>query len=87
LTQFGLSDLLADPVLEVHNSDGTIMVSNDDWQSDPGSATDLMTHGLAPVDSHEAAIFMSLPAGPFTAILSGANGGVGIGIIEIYNLK
>jgi hypothetical protein len=28
-----------------------------------------------------------LPAGQFTAILSGKNGGIGIGLVEVYNLK
>jgi hypothetical protein len=86
LIQFGLTNLLADPVLDVHNANGTVMVSNDDWQSDSASATQLINNGLAPLDPHESAIFMSLPAGPFTAILSGKNG-VGIGVIEVYNLK
>jgi len=87
LSQFGLTNLLANPVLEVHNASGTIMVSNDDWQSDPVSAAQLTTNNLAPQDPHESGIFMSLPAGPFTAILTGKNGGIGIGMIEIYNLK
>jgi hypothetical protein len=28
----------------------------------------------------------SLPPGAFTAILAGANGGTGIGLVEIYNV-
>jgi hypothetical protein len=42
---------------------------------------------LAPTDPKESGIFLSLPPGQFTAILAGKNNGVGIGMVEIYNLK
>ena len=49
LTAYGLSNVLADPTLELHNANGTIMVSNDDWQSDPdlGGATHRQRTGPA----------------------------------------
>ena len=88
LASFGLSNLLADPTLELHNSNGTIMASNDNWQDDPVSAALLTANGLDPDDVHEAAIFTSLaPPGQFTAIVAGKNGTVGIGIVEIYNVR
>jgi hypothetical protein len=86
LSQFGLSNLLADPTLELHDSNGATLVSNDDWQSDAVSAGQLTAHGLALPDPKESGIFTSLPPGAFTAILAGKNGGVGIGLVEIYNL-
>jgi hypothetical protein len=88
LSSAGLSNLLADPTLEMHNANGTIMISNDDWQSDPVSAGELIAHNLAPSDPKESAIFTSLaPPGQFTAIVAGKNGGIGIALVEIYNLK
>jgi hypothetical protein len=88
LASFGLSNLLADPTLELHNANGTIMVSNDDWETDPVSAARLIASGLAPSDPKEAAIFTPLaPPGQFTAVVAGKNGGVGIGIVEIYNVR
>ena len=88
LANSGLSNVLADPTLELRDSNGAILVTNDDWQSDPVSAGQLTANGLAPSNAKEAAIFMSAtPAGQFTAIVAGKNGGVGIGLIEIYNLK
>jgi hypothetical protein len=87
LAQFGLSPVLADPTLELHDSNGTILISNDDWESDPASAAQLTANGLAPTDPKESGIFISLPPGQFTAILAGKNNGVGIGMVEIYNLK
>jgi hypothetical protein len=88
LANYGLSNVLADPTLELHNADGTIMVSNDDWQSDAVSAALLTANGLALPNPKEAGIFMALtPPGQFTAIVAGKNGGIGIALVEIYNLK
>ena len=87
LSQFGLSPVLADPTLELHDSNGTTLIANDNWQDDPVSAAQLTANGLAPQDPKEAGIFTSLPPGAFTAILAGKNGGTGIGLIEVYNLK
>jgi hypothetical protein len=87
LAQFGLNPALADPTLELHDSNGTTLVANDDWQSDPASAAALTAAGFALSDPKESGIFTSLPAGQFTAILAGKNGGIGIGLVEIYNLR
>jgi hypothetical protein len=86
LAQFGLNPALADPTLELHDSNGATLISNDDWQSDPVSAEQLAAAGFALSDPKESGIFTSLPAGQFTAILAGKNGGIGIGLVEIYNL-
>jgi hypothetical protein len=88
LGSFGLINLLADPTLELHNADGTIMVANDNWQDDPASAALLTANGLGLSDPKESGIFTALaPPGQFTAIVAGKNGGVGIALVEIYNLK
>lgn len=87
LSQAGLSDVLADPTLELHDSNGALLVSNDNWQDDPASAAQLTSHGLAPQSSLESGIFASLPSGAFTAILAGRNGGTGVGLVEIYNMQ
>jgi hypothetical protein len=79
--------LLADPTLELRSQDGTVLVANDDWMDDPASAAQLTLVGLAPQHPDEAAIFTSLPPGQFTAILAGRNGGIGVGLVEIYNLR
>jgi hypothetical protein len=83
---FGLSPVLADPTLELRDSNGALLISNDDWQDDPLQAAQLSALGLAPQDPKESGIFMSLPPGAFTAILAGKNGGTGIGLVEIYNV-
>ncbi|MDP9003834.1 MAG: hypothetical protein M3N12_03475 [Verrucomicrobiota bacterium] len=87
LTSSGLANVLADPTLELHNGNGTIMISNDNWTDDPASAAQLTAFGLAPKDLKEAGIFATLPPGQFTVILAGKDGGVGLGWVEIYNVK
>jgi hypothetical protein len=87
LAQFGLSPALADPTLELRDSNGATLISNDNWQDDPASAAQLSANGFALSDPKESGIFTSLPAGQFTAILAGKNGGIGIGLVEIYNLR
>ena len=85
LSQFGLSNVLADPTLELHDSNGATLISNDNWQDDPVSAAQLVQHNLGLQDFHESGIFATLPPGAFTAILAGKSGGIGIGLVEIYN--
>ncbi|HMG06354.1 MAG TPA: sialidase family protein [Chthoniobacterales bacterium] len=87
LSQFGLSNLLTDPTLELHDGNGATLISNDNWMDDPVSASQLTAHGLGLQDPKESGIFTSLPPGQFTAILAGKNGGVGIGLVEIYNVQ
>jgi hypothetical protein len=87
LSQSGLSNVLANPTLALHNSNGTTLISNDNWQDDPVSATQLSANGLALQNSLESGIFTTLPPGLFTAILAGQNGGTGLGLVEVYNLQ
>jgi hypothetical protein len=63
------------------------LIANDNWTDDPASAALLTSNGLALSDLKESGIFTTLPPGQFTAILAGKNGGIGIGLIEVYNLK
>jgi hypothetical protein len=83
----GLSPLLDDPTLDLRDSNGALLISNDDWQDDPASAAELTARGLALQNSQESGIFASLPPGTFTAILAGKDGGTGIGLVEIYNVQ
>jgi hypothetical protein len=87
LGQSGITDFLIDPTLELRNSNGAVLVANDNWQDDSTSAAQLTAHGLTLENSIESGIFTSLSPGAFTAILAGKNGGVGIGLVEIYKLQ
>jgi len=82
----GIPNALADPSLELHDSSGALLVSNDNWQDDTISATQLTALGLAPQNLLESGIYISLPPGAFTAILAGKDGGTGVGLVEVYNV-
>jgi Response regulator receiver domain len=85
LIQFGLSNVLADPTLELRDSNGALLIANDNWQDDPASAEQLTVYGLAPADPKESAIFATLSPGAFTAVLAGMDGGIGLALLEIYS--
>ena len=87
LSNAGLNNVLADPTLELRNSNGTLLISNDDWQSDPVSAGKLTAHGLGLSNSKESGIYTTMAPGQFTAIIAGKSGGTGIGLIEIYRVQ
>jgi hypothetical protein len=87
LGQSGVNNVLIDPTLELRDSNGVVLVSNDNWQDDSPSATQLTAHGLGLQNPLESGIFTSLGPGAFTVILAGKNGGTGIGLLEIYNIQ
>jgi hypothetical protein len=76
---------LQDPFLEIHDSNGSEPLTNDNWRS--SQEAEIQQTGLAPTDDRESAIVKRLPAGNYTAILRGADGGQGIGVIELYDLS
>jgi streptogramin lyase len=86
LGQVGLTDVLADPVLELHGGDGAVITSDDNWQDDPSQKALITATGLAPSNSLESAIVATLDPSNYTAIVTGKNGGTGIGLVEVYDL-
>jgi hypothetical protein len=85
LDQFGIPGVLADPVLQLYTNLGVVLQQNDNWQDDPEQAAQLTALGLAPQSPEESGIVASLSPGAYTAILSGKNGGAGVGLVEIYD--
>lgn len=86
LEDAGLTDVLADPMLELHGADGAVITSDDNWQDDPAQEALIMATGLAPKNNLESAIVATLTPGNYTAIVSGRDGGTGIGLVEVYDL-
>jgi hypothetical protein len=86
LGNFGVPDVLADPTLELHAGDGTLIATNDNWKSD--QEAEIEGTGLQPTNDLEAAIVATLPAdgAGYTAILRGKNGTTGVGLVEAYDL-
>jgi hypothetical protein len=77
---------LLDPTLELHDQNGNVIASNDNWQDDPVQAAQIQATGIPPSDPRESAIVRSLSPGNYTAIVSGANSSTGIGLVEVYDL-
>jgi hypothetical protein len=85
LTGLGVSNALANPTLQLCDSNGAVLVSNNDWQDVPAQAAELTAAGLAPTNPLEPGIAATLPPGLYTALLSGVNNGTGVGLVEVYD--
>jgi hypothetical protein len=69
----------------LHNSDGQLIASNDNWNTSPDAASIIAT-GLPPADPREAALLATVTPGNYTAVVRGAGGGEGIALVEVYDL-
>jgi hypothetical protein len=94
LTRFGVPNALADPILDLHNSTGALIASNNNWQttviggiitSDQVSA--IQNSGHVPTQPSESAIIATLQPGNYTAIVRGVNNTVGVALVEMYDLQ
>ncbi len=81
----GLANTLTDPSIQLVNSAGTPVATNDNWAT-ATNAADVTATGLAPGDSRESALLVTLTEGAYTVILSGAGGSTGVALIEFYEL-
>ena len=82
---FPPSAVLADPTLELRDTNGTLILANNDWQDNAVQAAEIAAAGLAPANSLESAIAATLSPGLYTALLAGRDFGTGIGLVEIYD--
>jgi Subtilase family len=90
LGAFGISSPLNDPYLELFNSNNQLIAYNNNWHDNIWRANqdaDIQATGLQPTNDYESAIILDLPAGSYTAQLSGVNGAEGIGSTEVYELS
>jgi hypothetical protein len=85
LSAGGVINALANPSLELHDSNGALLISNNDWQDNAAQAAEITAAGLAPTNNLESALAATLPPGLYTALLYGMNSGVGIGVVEVYD--
>jgi hypothetical protein len=81
----GVANALQDPTLELHDSQGNIIASNDNWQDSQADAIQGTT--IPPSDPREAAILRQLNPGAYTAIVRGKNNTTGVAVIEGYQLN
>jgi hypothetical protein len=86
LAAAGVPTPLANPILELRDSDGVLLASDNNWLDDPAQAAGVTDADLQPTNDLEAAIPATLPPGLYTAVLAGLNSGVGNGVVEVYDL-
>jgi hypothetical protein len=101
IAPFGLTGVLANPVLTLFDANGNVITSNQGWQNPPATPTGIWAGQVSPVDAthtgfssvgafdlgngtNDSAIVVTLPAGGYTAQISGAGGTTGVALVEIY---
>jgi hypothetical protein len=86
LTAAGIPNALSNPVLQlVRSADGAVIANNDNWGS-ATNAAQISASGYAPSNSLESAVLAVLTPGAYTAIVSGAGGATGVGLIEVFEV-
>lgn len=86
LAASGVSGALSDPMVELRDASGSLVDSNNNWADHP-KAAQIQAEGLAPTQAAESALQVTLNPGSYTAIVRGANGATGVGLVEIYDLS
>lgn len=81
----GMAGQLEDPKVEVFNSVGGLIASNDDWEQAP-NRQEVIDSGVPPAHPLESALVRSFDPGAYTAIVRGVNDSTGLGLVEIYAL-
>jgi hypothetical protein len=73
---------LSNPTLDLYDSTGKLVQSNEDWISDRLS---ILSSQLSPVSSREAAILTTLQPGAYTAVVHDTNNQPGLALVELYD--
>jgi hypothetical protein len=80
------SGFLGDPLLKIFDAENNVVATNDNWSPSLQPSFDLTGAFSISNLSLDAAIVLTLPPGQYTAQVSGADGGTGQAIVEIYEL-
>jgi hypothetical protein len=78
------SDALANPTLELRNSNGDLIAENDDWRT---AEQEVSATTIPPSNDFESAVVRTLPPAAYTAIVRGVNGSTGLALVEAYALQ
>ncbi len=81
LAAAGVTGAMANPKLDLHDSTGSVIASNDDWK--PSSK---LPPTLVPRDRGESILTVTLPPGAYSAVLQGASSDTGIALFELYDI-
>lgn len=85
LGDLGVPNALANPTLDLVNSSGTVIRSNDNWRD--SQPLEIEAANLAPSHDEEAALVQTVPPGAYTAIVRGSGRTTGVGLVEVYNIQ
>jgi len=83
LADSGITNFLANPVLQLFSGQ-TVIASNDDWGNAGDASFAIAARGMQPANPLESAILITLNPGAYTAIVTGAGGTTGVGIVEVF---
>jgi hypothetical protein len=84
LAGFGVQNPLANPTLELHDSNGATVLANDDWKT--SQQAEITATTLQPSNDAESALVITLQPGGYTAQLRGVNNGTGVGVVDVFAL-
>jgi hypothetical protein len=94
LTQFGITDALANPALEIRDGNNIVVATNNDWKTTQlgglitgDQSGEISSSGLAPSDDLESAIIANLLPGNYTAVVRGTDNTTGTGIVDAYDMN
>jgi hypothetical protein len=85
LAAAGITNALRDPMLELHDGNGALLLANDNWKEQ--QEAELQQTGIPPNDPSESALVADLNPGAYTAVVAGKGGATGVALIEVYNLR
>ena len=85
LRDAGIVGALDNPELELRDRDGDLVARNGDWKEE--QEMELQAAGVGLNRDNESAILIDLPAGAYTAIVSGTDGATGVGLVEVYTIR
>lgn len=84
LAQSGVANTLSDPVLELHDASGALLMTNDNWRT--AQQDEIIATGAAPGDDRDSALIATVNPGNYTAVVRGANNVTGVALVEVYDL-
>ncbi len=88
LAGFGVTGTLADPTITLYRG-ATVLATNDNWSSATNAAEIAATAATVgafplPTGSNDAALVVVLPAGSYSAVVSGVGATTGTALVELY---
>jgi len=97
LANFGITDALPDPTLEIHdsNNNNAIVARNDNWQTTQvggiitaDQSAEIGASGFKPGNDLESAIIANLAPGTYTAVVAGAGpNNIGTAVVDAFDMS